>query len=208
MSNMRIEPVTLVGRRVRLEPLAESHAADLFVVGQSLEVWEYLWRGPLTSVEDALAWVQSAAREAGDISRDGTQFPFAIINLATGRAVGSTRYMDISRADWRLEIGWTWLGRDSWRTPLNTECKYLLLSHAFESLKCLRVQLKTDLRNVRSQKAIERLGAVKEGVLRKHMILALRENYQRSTVMYSILDTEWPEVKKKLEEKLQRDNAI
>lgn len=200
---MIAEPVTLQGRWVRLEPLAESHAADLFSVGRSPEVWDYLWRGPLTSLEDTLAWVQSAARD----SSDGSQIPFAIIQLATGQAVGSTRYLDISRTDWRLEIGWTWLGRDYWRTPLNTECKYLLLRQAFETLKCLRVQLKTDLRNARSQRAIERLGAVKEGVLRKHMILAFKENYQRSTVMYSILDTEWPEVKKRLEEKMRGADA-
>jgi len=196
---MNVEPVTLEGKWARLEPLAESHVADLFVAGQSPEVWQYLWRGQLTSAEDALAWVRSAIRD----SADGSQIPFAIIHLATGRAVGSTRYMDISRGDWRLEIGWTWLGKDYWRTPLNTECKYLLLRHAFETLKCLRVQLKTDLRNIRSQQAIERLGAVKEGVLRKHMILVLKENYQRSTVMYSILDTEWLEVKTRLEGKMR-----
>jgi RimJ/RimL family protein N-acetyltransferase len=195
---MVIEPVTLAGQWVRLEPLTESHAEDLFAVGQALEVWAYLWRGPLTSVEDAREWIQGALREAAD----GSQLPFAIVNLATGRAVGSTRYLDIARADRRLEIGWTWLGQEFWRTPLNTECKYLLLRHAFETLGCLRVQLKTDSRNTRSQQAIERLGAVKEGVLRKHMILRLKENYQRDTVMYSILDAEWPAVKAQLEARM------
>ena len=192
---MVIEPVTLAGRWVRPEPLAESHAEDLFAVGQTPEVWAYLWRGPLTSLDDTREWIRSAFRDAAD----GSQLPFAIVNLATGRAVGSTRYLDIARADRRLEIGWTWLGQDFWRTPLNTECKYLLLRHAFETLGCLRVQLKTDSRNTRSQRAIERLGAVREGVLRKHMILSLKENYQRDTVMYSILDAEWPTVKARLE---------
>ncbi len=195
---MVIEPVTLAGRWVRLEPLAESHAEDLFAAGQSPEVWAYLWRGPLTSIDDAREWIQGALRDAAD----GSQLPFAIVNLETGRAVGSTRYLDIARADRRLEIGWTWLGQDFWRTPLNTECKYLLLRHAFETLGCLRVQLKTDSRNTRSQRAIERLGAVKEGVLRKHMILKLKDNYQRDTVMYSILDAEWPAVKARLEARM------
>jgi RimJ/RimL family protein N-acetyltransferase len=195
---MVVEPVTLVGRWVRLEPLAESHVQDLFAVGQTPEVWTYLWRGPFTSVEDTRQWIQGALRDAAD----GSQLPFAILNLATGQAVGSTRYLDIARADRRLEIGWTWLGQEFWRTPLNTECKYLLLRHAFEALRCLRAQLKTDSRNTRSQRAIERLGAVKEGLLRKHMILRLKENYQRDTVMYSILDAEWPTVKTRLEARM------
>jgi RimJ/RimL family protein N-acetyltransferase len=163
-------------------------------------VWAYLWRGAFVSVADAREWIEGALQTAAK----GGECPFAIIDLATERAVGSTRYMDIAPTDRRLEIGWTWLGRNYWRSAVNTECKYLLLTHAFDSLKCLRVQLKTDLRNERSQRAIERLGAVREGVLRKHMILALKENYQRSTVMYSILDSEWPTVKAGLEAKLQR----
>ncbi|MEK7784147.1 MAG: GNAT family N-acetyltransferase, partial [Chloroflexota bacterium] len=177
---MVVKPVTLVGRWTRLEPLTESHDEDLFAVGQLPEIWAYLWRGPLTSVDDTRQWIQGALRDAAD----GSQLPFAIVNSETGRAVGSTRYLDIARADRRLEIGWTWLGQDFWLTPLNTDCKYLLLRHAFEMLGCLRVQLKTDSRNTRSQRAIERLGAVKEGVLRKHMILRLKEDYQRDTVMY------------------------
>jgi RimJ/RimL family protein N-acetyltransferase len=196
---MNIKPVTLKGNRVRLEPLSESHASDLFVAGQPPEIWTYLARDVFTSVEDAREWIGGTLR----LAATGAEVPFAIINLASGRAVGSTRYMDISRPDRRLEIGWTWLAPDLWRTPLNTECKYLLMRHAFETPGCLRVQLKTDLRNTRSQQAIERLGAAREGVLRKHMILALKGNYQRSTVIYSVIDTEWPAVKERLETKMK-----
>ncbi len=193
-----VTPTTLEGHWVRLEPLSEHHADDLFEAGSTPEVWAYLWREAFVSVEDAQGWIIESLRAA----QDGSCSPFAIINKASGRAVGSTRYMDIVAVDRRLEIGWTWLGRDQWRTPVNTECKYLLLRHAFEKLGCLRVQLKTDLRNERSQRAIERLGAVREGVLRNHMILALKGNYRRSTVMYSITDDEWPAVKAGLESKL------
>ncbi len=196
---MSIEPVTLHGHWARLEPLRPEHAADLFAAGQTPEVWAYLWRGPFTSLDDAREWIEGTVRGAAD----GSQIPFAIIQLETGRAVGSTRYMDIVPQDRRLEIGWTWLAQACWRTLVNTECKYLLLRHAFEAAGCLRVQLKTDLRNTRSQQAIERLGAVREGVLRKHMVLALKDNFQRHTVMYSILDTEWPEVKQRLEARLE-----
>jgi len=196
---VNVLPVTLAGRWVRLEPLCDSHAPDLFAAGHSPDVWTYLFRYAFTSLDDTREWIASALREA----ESGAQSPFAIIHLESGRAVGSTRYMDISRADRRLEIGWTWLAQSMWRTPVNTECKYLLLRHAFETLDCLRVQLKTDLRNTRSQQAIERLGAVREGVFRKHMILSLKENFQRSSVMYSIIDTEWPAVKQGLEDKLK-----
>ncbi len=196
---MNTEPTTLAGNWVRLEPLNQSHAADLYVAGQSPEIWTYLLRDAFTSVEDAREWIADTLR----VAATGAEVPFATINLATGRAVGSTRYMDISRPDRRLEIGWTWLAQDLWRTPVNTECKYLLMRHAFETLGCLRVQLKTDLRNTRSQQAIERLGAVREGVFRKHMIIALKGNYQRSTVVYSVIDAEWPAVKERLAAKMK-----
>ncbi|MBI4630415.1 MAG: GNAT family N-acetyltransferase [Chloroflexi bacterium] len=195
---MKIEPMTLTGKWVRVEPLEERHAADLCVAGNSPEIWTYMsrGRGAFTSVEDTVEWIRSAHKDAKELS----QIPFAIINLEKGKAVGSTRYMDISRADWRVEIGWTWLAVSEWRTPINTECKHLLLKHAFESLHCVRVQIKTDLRNVQSQKAIERLGAVKEGVLRKHMMR--HDGYVRDTVMYSFIEAEWGEVKRRLEEKM------
>ena len=132
----------------------------------------------------------------------GTDLPFVAIHLASGRAAGATRYLNIMPQDRGLEIGGTWYGPEFQRTVVNTECKYLLLHHAFETLGCIRVQLKTDLRNERSQKAIERIGAVKEGVLRNHMILP--DGHIRHSVYYSILDTEWPEVKKRLEQIVER----
>jgi RimJ/RimL family protein N-acetyltransferase len=156
----------------------------------------------LQGVEDTQAWIQ----EAMAIAASGTQIPFAIIHRAGGRAIGSTRYLDIRREHRGLEIGWTWVGTAHQRTSVNTECKYLLLRHAFEELGAVRVQLKTDLRNERSQRAIERIGAVREGVLRKHM--ALWDGFIRDTVYYSILDSEWPDVRRRLEELLHTPGPV
>ncbi len=161
------KPVTLEGSHVRLEPLLRRYAEDLFEVGQDETIWPYMSRPPLKSVEDTRAWIDQAL----EVAATDTQIPFAIIERASGKAIGSTRYMDIRRNDrGLLEIGWTWIGAAFQRTAMNTECKYLLLRHAFEDLGAVRVQLKTDLRNARSQRATERLGAVHEGVLRKHMV--------------------------------------
>ena len=139
-------------------------------------------------------WVRDILSRA----EKGTDQPFVAIHLASGRVAGATRYLNIMPKDRGLEIGGTWYGLDFQRTPVNTECKYLLLRHAFETLGCIRVQLKTDLRNERSQKAIERIGARKEGILRNHMILP--DGRYRHSVFYSILDTEWGDVKQRLEE--------
>jgi len=128
--------------------------------------------------------------------------PFAVIHLASGLVAGATRYMDIHPNDDWLEIGGTWYGAEFQRTGVNTEAKYLLLRHAFEEIKCARVQLKTDLRNERSQKAIERIGAQREGVLRRHM--KMPDGYYRSSVYYSVVDNEWPAVKAKLEEMMTK----
>jgi RimJ/RimL family protein N-acetyltransferase len=127
----------------------------------------------------------------------GTDLPFAVIHLQAGCAIGATRYMEIRPKDLALEIGGTWYAPAYQRTAVNTECKYLLLRHAFEEWGCVRVQFKTDLLNERSQRAIERLGAVREGVLRHHMITP--EGRLRDSVYYSILDSEWPAVKARLE---------
>ena len=183
---------------VRLEPLARRHAADLYEVGRDETIWRYMPRPPLKSLEDTQGWID----EALAVSAGGTQIPFAIIERASNRAVGSTRYLDIRRDDRGLEIGWTWVGTQFQRTAVNTECKYLLLTHAFEDQGAVRVQLKTDLRNERSQRAIERLGAIREGVLRRHMVLW--DGFVRDSVYYSIIDSEWPEVKQRLERLLQR----
>jgi RimJ/RimL family protein N-acetyltransferase len=130
----------------------------------------------------------------------GATYPFAVIHLPTGRAVGSTSYLDIQPQNRALEIGGTWYAPPFQRTGVNTECKFLLLQHAFEQLGCLRVQFKTDLRNERSQRALERIGAMKEGLLRKN--LTMPDGYQRSSVVYSILDDEWPAVRARLERML------
>ncbi len=191
------DPVTLEGRRVTLEPLGPHHAADLFAVGQDEDIWRYLPAATPRTLTEMEAWAANAlaVRDAGQM------LPFAIVERATGHAVGSTRYLDYSAPDRHVEIGWTWLGRDWWRTPLNTECKYLLLRHAFETLGCIRVQLKTDVRNERSQRAIERIGGVREGVLRKAVIVP-KDGHQRWSVYYSILDDEWPAVRARLEERM------
>jgi RimJ/RimL family protein N-acetyltransferase len=198
MKTMNPAPIVLMGKNARLEPLDAKHAAGLFAIGQDEKIWRYLLRPKLESVADALSFVEDALRMAGT----GSQLPFAIIDQKNNQVAGSTRFLDIRPYDRAIEIGSTWLGRDFQRTAINTECKYLLLRHAFEDLGAVRVTLKTDGRNEQSQRAIERLGAVREGVLRKHM--ALWDGYIRDTVYYSVLDSEWPEIKQRLEGFLKR----
>lgn len=195
-SPLEVFPVSLTGKTVRLEPLSEAHIPDLAHYGCDDDIWRYMAYGYIRSKSEVQAWVQFllARRDAG------TDFPFAVIERRSERAIGSTRYLDIRPNDLGLEIGGTWYGKEFQRTAVNTECKYLLLWHAFEILDCLRVQLKTDQRNLRSQRAIERIGGVKEGILRDHMITGT--GYLRSSVYYSILQAEWPAVKTRLEELL------
>jgi len=190
---MEVTPVTLFGKIIHLEPLSEVHVPDLTVAGQDESIWRYMLYGTIKTESQMRAWVQEI------LSRQdkGTDLPFAIISLDTGRAVGATRYMEIRPKDRGLEIGGTWIQVDYQRTPINTESKYLLLKHAFETLECIRVQFKTDLRNERSQRAIERLGAIKEGVFRKHMITP--EGFIRDSVFYSIVDSDWIVLKARLE---------
>ena len=191
---MEVKPVLLTGRHVRLEPMTEEHVPGLAQIGVGQTFWDFMLYGNINTVDDMRNWV----REILSRAEKGTDLPFVAIHLASGRVAGATRYLNIMPKDRGLEIGGTWYGSEFQRTPVNTECKYLLLQHAFEILGCIRVQLKTDLRNERSQKAIERIGAVKEGVLRNHMILP--DGRYRHSVFYSILDTEWPTVKQRLEE--------
>ena len=193
-----VTPVTLTGQHVRLEPMTEVHIPALAEIGAGQAFWDFMVYGRMETQEDMGGWV----REILGRAEKGTDLPFVAVHLASGRVAGATRYLNIMPNDRGLEVGGTWYGTEFQRTAVNTECKYLLLTHAFESLGCIRVQLKTDLRNERSQKAIERIGAVKEGVLRNHMILP--DGRIRHSVFYSILDTEWPEVKKILEEMLGR----
>lgn len=186
---MNLPPITLQGQFVRLEPLGLSHAADLLAAGSEKEIWDFL---PVAAPQ-TLEVMEKCIQLALDDATNGVRLPFAIIDLKIGRAMGSTSYLDISMANHRIEIGWTWLGAASRRTAINTECKYLLLRHAFEELGCGRVQLKTDARNQRSQTAITRIGAKREGVLRQHIVMP--DGYVRDTVMFSIIAAEWPAVK-------------
>ena len=185
-------PVVLEGSLVRLEPLTLDHHAALCEVGLDPELWRWI---PTTirTPDDLRRYIDKALGEQAA----GTSLPFAIIERASGRAIGSTRYMNIAAEHRRLEIGATWLGRPWQRSGCNTECKLLLLSHAFEVLGYQRVELKTDVLNAQSRAAILRLGAKEEGVFRKHVIRDTGAS--RDTVYFSILDDEWPAVKAKLE---------
>lgn len=198
MVDMGVKPVVLEGRHVRLEPMTEAHIPGLAGIGVGQTFWDFMLYGNMDTEEDMANWVRDILTRA----EKGTDLPFAVIHLETGRVAGATRYLNIMPGDRGLEIGGTWYGTEFQRTAVNTECKYLLLKHAFETLKCIRVQLKTDLRNERSQRAIERIGAVKEGVLRNHMILP--NGRVRHSVFYSILDSEWEGVKNRLEELLEK----
>ena len=194
---MDLAPVTLKGRWLTLEPIDERHAPGIFATMQDEEVCRYLAWDPPSALADTLALI----REAREAMARRQSIVYAQVWNATGQAIGSTRLLDVRPADRQVEIGATFLARDFWRTPANTESKYLFLRHCFETLGCVRVALKTDGRNVRSQEAIARLGAVREGVLRRHMNV---KGYQRDTVYFAILDDEWPAVKARLEGKLAR----
>jgi len=196
---MDVQQVTLAGHVARVEPLGFQHADDLLRAGADPTIWTYMPTDPSGSADAMRTWIADALA----LRETGSQLPFAIIEVLSGQAVGSTRFLNISPHDRGLEIGWTWLAPRVQRTAVNTECKYLLLQHAFEDVGAIRVQLKTDSRNLVSQRAIERLGAAREGLLRKHMIV--QRGHQRDTVMYSIIDTEWPQVKTRLEDKLRQD---
>jgi len=192
---MDLTPPTLAGRHVTLEPIEERHAADLFTAMQDEEVCRYLAWPPPVKLDETLALI----REAREAMARQQSIVFAQVWNATGRVIGSTRLLDLRPADRQVEIGSTFLSRDYWRGPANTESKLLFLTYCFERLGCVRVALKTDGRNVRSQEAIARLGAVREGVLRKHMNV---RGYQRDTVYFSILENEWPAVKARLQARL------
>ena len=194
---MDIQPVILTGRVVRLEPLSEAHVPDLAAIGLDSRIWQHMLYGRICTEEQMHTWVQDLLNRQAR----GTDLPFAVIYLPTGRAIGGTRYLEIHREHRGLEIGGTWYGIEYQGSAVNPECKYLLLRHAFEILGCLRVQFKTDVLNEHSQRAIERLGAVKEGVLRDHLITP--EGRVRSSIYYSLLAAEWPSAKIKLEERIQ-----
>jgi N-acetyltransferase len=192
---MIVAPVTLEGAHVRLEPLTRAHLAGLAEVGLDEELWRWIPM-PVRTPEEMAAYIETAVNE----QERGVALPFAIVEQVTGRAIGSTRYGNIERTHHRVEIGWTWVARQWQRTAINTEAKYLLLRHAFESLGCKRVELKTDSLNEKSRAAILRIGAKEEGIFRNHMITS--SGRIRHTVYFSVIDSEWPAVKASLEAKL------
>ncbi|HEV2289836.1 MAG TPA: GNAT family protein [Candidatus Acidoferrales bacterium] len=193
---MMIAPATLEGRHVRLEPLSRAHHAALAAIGLDEELWRWI-PDPVRTPQEMAAYVEVAL---ADQAR-GVSLPFAIIEKKSGQVIGSTRYASIERMHRRVEIGWTWVARQWQRTAVNTECKYLLLRHAFEVLGCMRVELKTDSLNEKSRNAILRIGARQEGIFRNHMITA--SGRIRHSIYFSIIDSEWPEIKSRLEEKLK-----
>ena len=187
-----IEPVTLTGEHVTLEPAAPRHHADLLAAAQDDLVWAWLpWARPHSEAE--VAAIIAGQRPIAHV--------FAQVERASGRAVGWTTYRDIDAEHRTLEIGGTWIGRAWWRTAINTEAKLLLIGHAFETLGANRVALKTDIRNERSQAAIARLGAVREGVVRHQYVR--RDGSLRDTVLFSIVPDEWPAVKARLRARLE-----
>jgi N-acetyltransferase len=193
---MKVEPVALEGSHVRLEPLTLAHHAGLCEVGLEEELWRWI-PVPVRTPAEMAGYIETALKEQAN----GVSLPFAQIEKSTGRVIGSTRYGNIERTHHRVEIGWTWIGRTWQRTAVNTEAKYLLLRHAFETLGCLRVELKTDSLNERSRAAILRIGAREEGIFRNHMITATGRI--RHTVYFSVIDSEWPQVKSRLEARLR-----
>ena len=197
MSKNFASPVILSGRLVRLEPLSLTHVPDLAEAGKDEGIWQYMRYGQVTTPEK-MRWLVGLLLEWQE---RGTDLPFAVILIESERSIGATRFMDIRPHHHGVEIGGTWYATAYQRTVVNTECKYLLLQHAFEIWHCIRVQFKTDLRNERSQRALVRIGAMREGVFRNHMVL--RDGTIRHSVYYSILDSEWPLVKRGLEEKLR-----
>jgi RimJ/RimL family protein N-acetyltransferase len=183
--------VLLEGAFVRLEPMDLEHHAGLTAVGLDREIWRRAI-APIRTPEEMRNYMDAALQ----LQREGTALPFVTVERSSGTVVGSTRFANYDSANRRIEIGWTWLAPAWQRTVTNTEAKYLMLTHAFEQLGCVRVELKTDVLNTQSRNAILRIGAKEEGILRKHT-LTWTGRY-RDSIYYSILDEEWPQVKARL----------
>lgn len=192
-----VEPVTLQGRYVTLEPLARSHAGDLRRAAADGQLWE-LWYTSVPTPEKTEQYVDAAIRMREDLGA----MPFAVRDSAAGEIVGCTRYFNIDALNRRLEIGYTWYAARAQRTAINTECKLLLLTHAFEMLKCIAVEFRTHWFNHASREALARLGAKQDGILRHHQLSA--DGSYRDTVVFSIIDSEWQAVKGHLNFLLQR----
>ncbi|MET8350902.1 GNAT family protein [Micromonospora sp. NPDC005206] len=189
---MNLRPVVLTGNVVRLEPLGYEHTDDLVAAAAFDEIWTYLDEPTPSSTQAVEALIRDALNE----QERGSRIPFAIIDLGTNRAVGSSSYIDIRPQDRSVEIGWTWITPSHWGTGANTEAKFMLMRHAFEEHSAGRVAIKTDLRNERSERAIAKLGAVREGVWRNHRLLSTGR--YRDSVFYSVIDSEWPQLRERL----------
>ena len=188
--------MTLEGRLVRLEPLRRDHLAALCAVGLDPELWR-LPAGHVDTAEEMRDYVEKALERQAD----GTVLPFATVERAGGRVVGSTRFATFEPEHRKIEIGWTWIARPWQRTGINVEAKLLMLRHAFETLRLNRVELRTDVLNTASRKAILGIGATEEGLLRRHMVTS--RGRVRDTVLYSIIADDWPAVRRRLEERLR-----
>jgi RimJ/RimL family protein N-acetyltransferase len=198
---MNPQPITLAGPFVRLEPLTIDHVPALARVGLDPSIWNWI-PTPLPDIDAMRAYVKLALDE----QRRGLALPFAIVDATTGEVIGSTRFANIDAPNRRLEIGWTWLAVSHQRSAANTNAKRLLLGHAFDALGAMRVELKTDALNEKSRNAILRIGATQEGIFRKHLITA--SGRVRDTVYFSILDTEWPDVRRRLDARLARTDTL
>ena len=192
---MNLEPITLEGSHVRLEPLSESHHEPLCAVGLDPELWKLI---PIQVLDrdQMMRYIRNVLSD----QEKGTSIPFATLDRASSQVVGATRFMNIDVTNKRVEIGSTWIGRPWQRTAINTEAKYLMMRYAFESLACNRVELKTDALNTQSRNAILRIGAKEEGIMRHHMVTW--SGRLRDTVYFSVIAPEWPDVKAALEAKI------
>ncbi len=195
MKTRWIEPITISGSHAMLEPLSLDHLAGMIEAVKDEELWN-LWFTSIPSPETAEAYIKTAL----DMRENAGAMPFIVREKGTGKIIGCTRYFNVDESNQRLEIGYTWYSESYQRTGLNTECKYLLLTHAFEKLDAIAVEFRTHWHNLKSRTAIARLGAKQDGVLRNHQRSA--DGVYRDTVVFSIINLEWPVVKKSLEFKL------
>ncbi len=193
---METTKFVLDGNRVRLEPLELSHLDELWLIAAEPEMWD-LATDKMENKDDLKHYLESAIEDR----ENGVAVPFAIRDKVSDKIVGSTRFGNIDRTNKRTEIGWTWIGAEHRRTYVNTEMKFLMFSHAFEVWKCIRVELKTDVLNIRSRNAMLRIGAKEEGILRNHIITA--SGRYRDSIFFSIIESEWPAVREALESKLK-----
>ncbi|MGI8476325.1 MAG: GNAT family N-acetyltransferase [Thermomicrobiales bacterium] len=197
---LTILPSTLSGRIVRLEPLELHHADALVEAARDAEIWAYM-PVRLDDPDAMRSWIETALQERAA----GTTLAYAIVSQERDVPIGATRFMDIRARDRGLEIGWTWLAKSAWRTGVNTEAKFLLLEHAFDAVGAIRVQFKTHRMNFRSRRAIERVGAQFEGILRNHYVLP--DGTYRDSAYYSIIESEWPAVRRHLALSIERGGA-